>query len=49
MQSSEAWLTSLIPSRLALCNTDHIIMSILFSLVINGMNADKNIWDQTSC
>ncbi len=33
MQSSEAWLTSFIHLRLALCNADHIIMSILFSLV----------------
>ncbi len=28
---ADAWLTSLIPSRQALCNADHIIMSILFS------------------
>ncbi len=29
---TNAWLTSLISSRLALCNADHIIMSTLFSL-----------------
>ena len=33
--NSDAWLTQLIPSRLALSNADHIVMSILFSLVFN--------------
>ena len=33
IQRSEAWLTALIPSRLGLCNDNHIIMSLLFYLV----------------